>query len=262
MPYQPPPGPQIIAHRGNSVHAPENTLPAIEQAIALGVDMIEMDVNRSREGVPVLIHNHTLEKSTNGSGRVEDHTMEELKQLDAGSWKDPIYIGAALLTLQEGLEMCRNRVAVNIDLKTDAAIPAIISAIRDMHMENEVVITGCLRKCVAAVREAEPRLSTCLNMGRPLRALARSGSRSAFRQLYLAEARAVMPAGLNVYHEFVDEQLVDKAHAQGLWVWAWTVDNESRASELLDLGVDSITTNWPHRIREVMRFGRSAGHAA
>ena len=187
--------------------------------------------------------------------------MEELKQLDAGSWKDPIYTGAALPTLQEGLEMCRDRVAVNIDMKTDAAIPATIGAIRDMHMEDEVVLTGCLRKCVAAVREAEPRLSTCLNMDRPQRALARSGSRSAFRQSYLAGARAALPAGLNVNHKFVDEQLVDEAHAQGLWVWAFIVDNESRASELLDLGVDSITTNWPHRIREVVRSGRSTGHA-
>ena len=136
---------------------------------------------------------------------------------------------------------------------SEVAASAVLSKVK--------VTEGCLRKCVAAVREAEPRLSTCLNMGRSLRALARSGSRSAFRQLYLSEARAAMPAGLNVYHEFVNRQLVDKAHAQGLWVWAWTVDNELRARELLDLGVDSITTNWPHRIREVVRSGRSAGHA-
>ena len=73
------------------------------------------------------------------AGVWKEHTVGELKQLDAGSWKDPIYTGEALLTLQEGLEMCRDRVAVNIDLKSDAAIPATIGAIRDMNMVDEVM---------------------------------------------------------------------------------------------------------------------------
>ena len=88
---------QLIAHRGNSGPSPENTRLAIEQAIALGVDMVEVDVHLSRDGVPVLVHYPTLEQTTNGNGRVHDHTLAELKQLDAGSWKGDRFAGEPIL---------------------------------------------------------------------------------------------------------------------------------------------------------------------
>ena len=90
MSYQLPPHTQLIAHRGNAGLSPENTHLAIEQAIALGVDMVEVDVRLSRDGVPVLFHHPTLEQTTNGNGRVHEHTLAELKQLDAVSKKSAL----------------------------------------------------------------------------------------------------------------------------------------------------------------------------
>ena len=159
MPYQLPPYPQLIAHRGNSSPSPENTRLAIEQAISLGVDMVEVDVRLSRDGVPVLIHNKTLRQTTNGSGRVAKHTLAELKLLDAGSWKGPQFAGEPLLTLYESLELARHRVGLNLDLKTHSAIWSTLEAVRQMNMTDEVIVTGCCWKCVKTVRRSEARLT-------------------------------------------------------------------------------------------------------
>ena len=87
MSYQPPKLPQIIAHRGDSGLAPENTRPAIERAIEIGVDIVEVDVRMTKDGVPVLLHFERLEHTTSGNGLLADHTWEEIQRLDAGAWK-------------------------------------------------------------------------------------------------------------------------------------------------------------------------------
>lgn len=251
MPYRLPPYSQLVAHGGNSGFAPENTRPAIEQAIAIGVDMIEVDVNLSREGVPVLIHGPTLDRTTNGKGRVDKYSMDQLKQLDAGSWKGTQFAGEPLLSLWEGLELARNRVAIILDMKTDQAIPAALKAIRDMRMMDQVVIAGW-RTCVDKIQATNSPLTVLLSLDRPLKLLARAGPAALFRNSYLAQARKSAPAGLNIDHRFVDWQLVDAAHRQGLTVWTWTVDDEALLKELVDLGVDSISTNWPGRMLKAM----------
>jgi glycerophosphoryl diester phosphodiesterase len=252
MPYKLPPETQIIAHRGNSGPAPENTPSAIEQAIELGVDMVEVDVRLSREGIPVLIHHPTLEQTTNGHGRVDQHTLAELKRLDAGSWKGPQFAGERILTLPECLELARGRVALNLDLKTGRAIPAISKAVREMNAIDEVVITGCTWNSVKAIRAGESHLTVLLNVDRIINFLACTGSATLFRTGYLAEARTLAPDGLNMDQRYVDQQLVEAAHRRGLSVWTWTVDDEIRLQTLIDLGVDSISTNWPARMLRVM----------
>lgn len=251
MPYRLPPYPQLIAHAGNSGFAPENTRPAIEQAIAIGIDMVEVDVSLSREGIPVLIHGPTLNRTTNGTGRVDKLSMDQLKQLDAGSWKGTQFAGEPLLSLWEGLELARNRVGILIDLKTDRAIPAALEAIRDMRMMDQVVIAGW-RACVDKIQATNSHSAVLLSLDQPLKLLVRAGPAALFRNRYLAQARKTAPAGINIDHRFVEWQLVDAAHRQGLSVWTWTVDDEARLKELVDLGVDSISTNWPGRMLKVM----------
>ncbi len=254
MPYQLPPYTQLIAHahRGNSGPAPGNTRPALEQAIAAGVDMAEVDVRLSRDGIPVLIHHPTLEHTTNGKGRVDEHSIRELRQLDAGGWRGPQFAGEPPLSLYEGLELARNRVALNLDLKTEQAIPAIIRAVRDMRMIDQVVISGCARTCIKTIQASETRLTVLLNLGQPLKLLARNGPAALFRAGYLTQARVLAPAGINVDHRYVNRQLIEATHRHGLSVWTWTVDDEARLKELVDLGVDSISTNWPERMLRVI----------
>ncbi len=257
MPYQLPPYPQLIAHRGNSGPSPENTRPAIEQAITLGVDMVEVDVRLSRDGLPVLIHNQTLRQTTNGSGRVAKHTLAELKLLDAGSWKGPQFAGEPLLTLHETLELARHRVGLNLDLKTHSAIWRTLEAVRQMNMTDEVIVTGCCWSCVKTIRRSEARLTVLLNLNQAMDFLARRSAKSLFRLTYLSQTRTIRAAGININHHYVDQELIDAAKRLGLSVWTWSVNDEDRLQNLIDLGVDSITTSWPERMMPLMHRYRS-----
>ncbi len=253
MSYQLPPHAQLIAHRGNSGPSPENTRLAIEQAFALGVDMVEVDVHLSRDGVPVLMHSPTLERTTNGFGRVHHHTLAELKQLDAGSWKGDRFAGEPILTLTEALELARHRVPLNIDLKLTKAVQSVITAVRSMGMLDQVVITGCTRRCVKKIRAQEPKLMVLLNLSQSMEFLAQHGPALLFQQAYLAQTRYAGAAGININHLYLNQELVTAVHQAGLTVWTWTVDDERRFQELLDLGLDSITTNWPERMCPLMK---------
>ena len=257
MPYRLPPHPQLIAHRGNAGPSPENTRLAIEQAIAVGVDMVEVDVRLSREGVPVLIHNATLEQTTSGSGPVDRHTLSQLKRLDAGGWKGAQFAGEPLLTLNEALELARSRVALNLDLKTPQAIGTTLKSVRDMGMANQVVISGCTWLPVRSIRASNPEVTVLLNVSKSLDFLARRGHAALFRVAYLAQARTAAAAGINVNHLYIDRDLIAAAHLAGLTVWTWTVDDGQRLRELADLGVDAITTNWPEVMIQVMERPKS-----
>lgn len=115
----------VIAHRGNSCCAPARTIEPIRQAIDLGVDMIELDVRGSRDGVPVIIHNSTVDETTDGTGAVSSMDLTQLKKLDAGSWKDKKYTGERIRTLVEALEYSRGKVNLSLDLKDESITPAM-----------------------------------------------------------------------------------------------------------------------------------------
>ena len=253
MSYQLPPNTQLIAHRGNSGPAPENTHSAIEQAIILEVDMVEVDIHLSHDGVPVLIHNSTLEHTTNGQGNVTEHKLSELKMLDVGGWKAPEFVGERILTLYDVLDLTRNRMPLNLDLKTMRALPSTLKAVREMNVLNEVVISGCTQDCLKTIQSREPSLTVLLNLDDALEQLAFTGPAAMYRSRCLAVAEQVGAVGINIAHVFVDRLLVQQAHQKGLSVWVWTVDDEERVQELLGMGVDSITTNWPEKMMPIIK---------
>lgn len=253
MSYQLPHRTQLIAHRGNSGPAPENTPIAIEQAIALNVDMVEVDVHISQDGVPVLIHHSRLDLTTNGQGQVTEHTLSELKLLDIGSWKSPEFAGQRILTLHDVLDMVKNRIPLNLDLKTVDVIPATIKTIQEMDVLNQVVISGGTQDCVKAIVSQESRLTVLLNLDMALQQLALTGPAATFRSRCLAVAEQSGAAGINIAHVFANPLLIQQAHQMGLSVWVWTVDDKDRVRELLEIGVNSITTNWPEQIMPVLK---------
>jgi len=253
MPYQLDHSTQIIAHRGNSGPSPENTRLAIKQAIDLGVDMVEVDVHISQDGIPILIHHSRLEYTTNGQGHVTEHTLSELRLLDVGGWKAPEFVGERILTLHDVLDMARNRIPLNLDIKTERVIPATIKTIQEMRVLNQVVISGCTQNCVKNIRSQEPHLTVLLNLDVKLEQLALTGPAATFRSRCLAVAEQSGAGGINIAHVFANRLLIQQAHQKGLSVWVWTVDDKDRVRELLEIGVDSITTNWPEHMMAVIK---------
>ncbi len=250
MPYEPPARTQIIAHRGNSGPMPENTLVAIESAIVLGVDMVEIDVRLTADGVPVLMHHHRVDITTSGKGLVHELTWDELRVLDAGSWRGSEFAGERVSSLQDALDLAVGRVPLNLDIKVAEAVEPTAVAAANAGASGSVVITGCTQSSVESVSMPTNGLSTLLNVDELLLD-ADPAHASMIAMESVAGAHELGAIAINVPHELVDADLVDRARTAGVGVWAYTVDDETRFSELMDLGVDSITTNWPEQMLDV-----------
>ena len=124
--------PTVIAHRGFSAVAPENTLPAFQQAIDAGADMIELDIRLTTDKQFVVIHDATLERTTTGCGIVENHSLSELQRLDAGAWFGRGFSGTVLPSLDEALSLCQNRILVNVEVKTELQDDLSLTRLADL----------------------------------------------------------------------------------------------------------------------------------
>src|SRR5436309_9548583 len=152
-------------HRGNPDECPENTLASFRSAVELGVDLIECDVHRSEDGGLPVIHDHLLDRTTNGSGLVRDHTMAELKRFDAGSWKDPRFKGERIPSLDEVLAVAKGQVGVTIEIK-NLTLPyagiedAVVRAVRDTGMTHDVVVISFDHRSIRRIAELDPEILT------------------------------------------------------------------------------------------------------
>jgi glycerophosphoryl diester phosphodiesterase len=156
----------VIGHRGSPTKAPENTLVSFEQALRDGADSIELDVQVSRDGELVVIHDSTLERTTDGVGSVRERSLAELKRLDAGSWFDPRFSDQTIPTLKESLQWARGKTRVDIEVKPES-VPyltpeALVGTVREQRMEGQVAITSFDREFVESVEKKFPRLQTGL----------------------------------------------------------------------------------------------------
>lgn len=169
-----------IGHRGSREKAPENTMASFRQAVEDGADGIELDVQLSKDGELVVIHDGTLDRTTNGQGSVSEYTLEEIRNLDAGSWFDPKFAGEKVPTLDESLQWAKGKTRVDIEVKKEATAhitpESLIGAVRAHGMENEVAITSFDRQFVETVEELAPNIETgVLVSGKPTGAKMKKG---------------------------------------------------------------------------------------
>jgi len=237
-----------IAHRGASGHAPENTLAAFVLAADMGADAIELDVHLSADGEVVVIHNDTVEATTDGSGRVSHMTRRELQALDAGSWFDPRYAGERIPTLQEVFEAVGHRVAINIEIKVEAGYHPVeqeaetVRLIEDGGMVDRVIVSSFSPLSLRRVYRLNPRI--------PLGFLHARGE-PRFLPALLHQFYAPF-AALHPHFRLVDEPYLAAARRRGQRVNAWTVNDAQDMRALRDLGVDGIITNYPDMLSDVL----------
>jgi glycerophosphoryl diester phosphodiesterase len=254
--------PLNFAHKGASHEAPENTLAAFLLAAELGADGIELDVQLSKDGELVVIHNFTLESTTDGQGSVQDKTLAELRGLDAGTWFDPVYAGQRIPTLQEVLDTVGQRVLLNIELKStslrnDALAAATVRILEDNHLLDRVVVSSFNPLVLKRVRRLNPWIALGMLYAPDVPLLLR---RPWFRHL-------LRPEALHPRYTIVDERYVRWARKRGYRINTWTVDDPGQMWQLMRLGVDTIITNRPDLLREVLQTGpgkerSSAAHLA
>ncbi len=204
----------VIAHRGASAYFPENTMVSFEGAIALGADMVELDVQLTADGEVVVFHDEKISRCTNGRGRIADYTLDELKKLDAGSWFDKKYAGARVPTLVEALKLCKNKIAVNIEIKTEAV--------------TEIISEGIEEKCLRIV----DKIAMCKHV------VFSSFDRRAIQHLKQIDGQ--MPAAVLFEKKHYGSQLPSEIIAS------------LSMRRLLALGVDGIFTNCPDVLKNVL----------
>lgn len=233
----------VVAHRGNSSEAPENTLTAIQQAFDLGVDMVEIDVHRSKDGIPVVIHNDRLEKTTNGKGPVSDFTVAELKRLDAGSWLSPKFAEERIPTLEEVLQVAKsNGKKLLLDQKVDGLGNAIATLVTKTQTSPRQVVIGAWTLPQTA--------DFAQNL--PGAQILRTDNEIQVDSVFIKQQRN---SGVNGFElgENWSPEFVEAAHQHGMTVYAYTINDEIFMRELIEMGVDAIETDYPRRLLNVVR---------
>jgi len=247
-------GVTIIAHRGASAYFPENTLPSFEAAVELGADMVELDVQLSRDGEVIVFHDATLERCTDGRGRAADHSLKELKRLDAGSWFDSRFAGTRIPTLEEVLSFCRGKIDVNIEIKNEV-ITAAGGGIEEQCLD--IVDRCCLsgRVLFSSFNPLVLRRLRQLNRHVPIAVLydkSIHGSElpSGITALYEANA-------FNCGRSELDGTWLVDLREHGIPVNVYTVDDEEEMNRLIGAGVDGIFTNRPDILRKLVGSRRN-----
>jgi len=234
--------PWIVAHRGFKKKYPENTLVAFQAAMDAGVPMIELDVTLSRDRKLVVIHDETLERTTNGHGPVHDYTLEELKQLDAGSWFHPDFAEQRLPELGEVLELVDGRVITNIEIKSHAY---------ESHHPPDAI-----EKQVVELLEQKNLLNTGMISSFDINILEQIASMKnkpaiAFISQEPADKKTVqMCSRFNIFSWHPDQRIVTrtqviKMHAAGIRVFPYNVDTLENYARIRALQVDGVITDDP-----------------
>ena len=224
--------PFIWAHRGASGLAPENTMAAFTLAEQVGSDGIELDVHLSRDGVPVVIHDEAVDRTTDGHGVVADLFSRELRELDAGSWFAPAFNCEPVPTLADVLVWAEDRLRLNVEIKSVRAGRAVIDLLAEFPRAR-VLVSSFSHELLLAMRQWSPAL--------PIGFLIDSHFwRIALKRAVFCRAESFNPPAQHVSH-----LLVNACHRQGLTVFPWTVDSISQQNSLLRMGVDGFFTNSP-----------------
>jgi glycerophosphoryl diester phosphodiesterase len=228
---------RVIAHRGASGYAPENTRAAFERAIAMGADAIETDVRLSAGGQLVLMHDATVTRTTDGRGPVADHTLAELRSLDAGSWFSEAFAGERVPTLAELIADIVPRIPTVLEIKDQAATVPTIAAIRAAGIGNRVEVTSFLWPAVVEAKRLAPELTIGFLTPEFDEDIIRRCDRRDFAQ--------VCP-----HVDSLTTELVATAHGAGLVVRAYGISRREQIDRLFATGADGATVNWPDWILE------------
>jgi len=231
--------PLVIAHRGHSIEVPENTLEAYRRAIELGAEMIECDVNMTRDGELVMIHDWTLDRTTDRSGRVEDLTLDEIRRVDAGSSFDRAYAGARIPTTAETLDLAHEAgISMCFEVKgeTPASYRRVAEVLVDLLVAKDAIGWAFMSSYDhAALALAKSKVPELLLAPERLPDDVPPDPTEALRQ-----ATALDAAVLQNHWRFLTPELVDGLHGRGIAIWAWPTTDEEAIEVSLDAGVDGV----------------------
>jgi len=238
----------VVAHRGASGHAPENTMAAFRRAVEMGARFIETDLHLTRDARVVAIHDSTLDRTTNGHGLVDLMPLEEVCALDAGAWfgsrSAESFAGERVPTLDEILRFARERdIIFYLEIKSDSTWGvehAVVAALRDTGEAARVIILSFDPATLLSVNRLDQTMMTGYLCEHP--------SNDLVERTVRAGARQIAPRG-----DLITPALVNRAHEAGLQVVAWTINEPDQMRRLISAGVDGIMSDYPDRLVTVLK---------
>lgn len=238
--------PMVIAHRGASLHAPENTMAAFLLALQHGADGIELDVQITADGHVVVCHDRTLDRTTTGTGPVSTHTLKEILDLDAGSYFAPDFAGERVPTLREVLQNIADHVLINIELKTiirswHTLSEAVVSMIRELNSVRRVVVSSFNPMALRRVRCIAPEIPVGLIIA-PMQP----------KWLRILFSRMVSYDILHPNRGLIDEEMIQRQQRDGNRVVVWTLNEPAEIEKFVRFGVDGLITDTPEVARQVI----------
>jgi glycerophosphoryl diester phosphodiesterase len=241
--------PAIFAHRGARRAAPENTLPAFAAALDMGADGIELDVHRSADGHLVVIHDFAVDKTTDGTGVVEQMTFAELMQLDAGSHFAPEFAGTRIPTLEAVLDLVADRCRINIEIKSidpygDDASDAVAALVRRRNLYDQVIVSSFNPITLIKMRHLDARIV--------LGVLYDDEMPNFFRAVWAGPP--ILPQAQHPHHRLVTADYMAWANRIGAQVNTWTVNDPQEAQRLAALHVTTLITDVPDVLRASLRM--------
>jgi len=224
---------EVIGHRGAAGLEPENTLRSVRRAVELGVDRVETDVRVSKDGRLVIMHDETVDRTTNGHGYVSELTFDELRSLDAG-------MGEKIPTLKEILEFTMGKAKLEIELKVPEATEPTIQLVEELNAEKDVIVISFIHDLLERVHDLSPNIKTgALFFDVPKDILQR--------------ALKVHASSIHVYYRNVNSELVREAHRSRLEVAVWNPNKIEDMREMIGLDVDAIGSDRPDILIQLLR---------
>ncbi len=235
----------VLAHRGASAYAPENTLASFYKAIELGANGIETDLQKTKDGVIVLFHDNILDKKSDKKGAVVDYTWAELQEADVGSWFSPRYKGERLITFEQFLIFFGRRdLLFVIELKslfTASEVREIIRLIDEYDIRKKATITSFVFGNLKTTRDVDKNIRIGYVLNKKI-------DNDVIRQLESIDGRQVCPRA-----ELITPDQVKLAHHHGLEVSAWGIQNVEIMNNMITLGVDGIIIDFPDKLIEALK---------
>ena len=234
----------VVAHRGFSGKYPENTKLAFEKALALNVEMVEFDVQLSQDRQLIVIHDPTVDRTSDGTGKIEELTLAEIKALDAGSWFAPQFRGQRFLTFQEALDLLAGQVRLNIHIKAEEhnreeIVPQVVGEMKRRELFATAFVASDEQSLVLAKKLA-PQLEICNLSTEPT-------------ETYIQRSQQIGCKIIQPGNWQVDQKFMAQAHKSGLEVNPFYADDDAEMRRLIDCGVDGILTNHPDLLLDLRK---------
>jgi glycerophosphoryl diester phosphodiesterase len=233
---------QVIAHRGGAKLAPENTSAAFQHAINLGVDMIEIDVEQTSDSVVVVLHDDHVDRTTNGTGRIDSLSYAYVKKLDAGSWFADEYKDERISTLEEVLQLINGQVILLIEIKDGSErYPGIekrtVDLVHKYKANSWVIIQSFNKKAIDRVKILDTSLRTYYLLG--------GGFNNFYKEAKATSSFDFDHEGVGVHQKYLNEENINNLMESGIKIFAWTVNNPADMDKFLQFGIDGIITDSP-----------------